>query len=240
MPAIGSVLFNLIKGNIHDGMKGLSGTGPLEVLKDPSYFLEMCSAIGKGIAEGSPVISFITADVGLMGTPPIPAIIGQGFGIKVNEIYMTEKIYTMIRDKIVSAFGSTSHDPWPPTIGNSGQYLKAVAHGIAKSVTEHYKGPTWTLISAHPTIYAGGGEVLHGNFSGLDAGTVKSLILSYSPKLKGPFWPMMAQAIAEGYVDGIHNKSLGTVVITGVCVPTPIPPQICGIPSTGSGSGTAT
>jgi len=239
MPAISSILYGLIRDKVNSNIKSLSGAAPLDILKDPSYFEEMCKSIAAGIADGTPSVNFTTVDAGFMAAPIIPAIIGQGVGIRINPEYMIEKVYTEIRNTILSDFGNTTHEPYPPSSNNSGKYLEAVISGVAMAINEHFS-TIWVLTSAHPTIYSGTGKILDGKFKGLIPSTITGLILNNSPKLAGPLWPKMAKAIAEGYVDTIHNKSTGNVIITGVCVPTPIPPQACGIPSVGTGSGVAT
>jgi hypothetical protein len=238
MPAQGMVLYSLIRKNVDEAIKKLNGEGPIKSLTDPKYFEEMCKSLGMGIALGSTAISFTTHDIGLMSAPPIPALAGTGVGIVVQADYMTEQIYTKIRDKILSSMGKTTHDPYPPKAGNSGEFLLAIASGVAKAVKEHF-ATAMTLTSTHPIVYMGNGAIAPGDFSGLVPDNIKSLILNNSPQLKGDFWPTMAGAIAEGYADGIHKRSSGVVSITGICIPTPIPPLVCGLPGTGTGSGVA-
>jgi len=240
MSAIGPTLFGLVRDNIHKNMKAINGRGPLELLRDQSYYLEMCNAIGQGIAEGSPIIQFVTEDLGLTGIPPVPALVGQGIGVIVDQEYMTRRIYTLVRNKIIEHYGRSTHPPYDPPPHTSGQYLKAIALGIAESVTSHF-AKAYILTSAHPFVYQGVGTISDGFYSGLSVDTIHSLILKYSPRFRGYFWPIMARAIAEGYVDGIHNKSTGTVTIIGTCTPilVPVPTQLCAVPGAGVGSGVA-
>jgi hypothetical protein len=218
-----------------------SGRSPL-AQDDPSYFIAMCTAIGTGIATGSPTISFTTSDSGFKGGPPplaVPPSIpgtGSGVGITVDDSFFKEKIYTVLRNNIISEFGETSHDPYPPSGSNSGKFLLAIAKAVSESVKEHFL-TAWTLTSSHPMIYSGTGTIGNGNFSGLVPNAVSSAMQSAAPTLQGPFWPKVCQGIAQAYVDTIHTKSTGTVTIIGVCVPNAS--LVCNIPGTGSGSGAA-
>lgn len=234
MPVIPAVLEALIAKKVSDKMKKLSGTNPLQQ-KDPSYFIEMCRSISLGIALGTPVINFSTVDSGVAGSPPIPAP-GTGTGIVVDDKHMSELIYKLSRDNVIKEFKETNSDPWPPRKGNSGEYLKALTDGVSESIKEHFK-TAWVLTSVHQPIYSGTGKINPGKFTGISADLVKSSIISSSPKMKGDFWPKVAEAIAKGYAESIQKKATGTVSITGVCVPSP--GQVCGLPIPGNGSGVA-
>jgi hypothetical protein len=234
MPAVGPALAALVQTKMDTYMSAVSGHSPL-AQSNPSYFIAMCTAIGTGIATGSPVISFTTSDSGVTSAPPIPGA-GTGVGIVVDDAFFKEQIYTNLRNNVIAQFGSTSHDAYPPGSGNSGEFVAAMAQAIAEAVKEHYQ-TAWTLTSSHPTIYAGSGTIGEGSFSGLVPAAVASAIQSAAPTLAGPFWPQTCQAIAQAYVDTIHTKSTGTVSIIGVCVPSPS--QVCGLPGSGSGSGVA-
>lgn len=239
MPAIASTLSNLVKTNVDSKFSSVSGVSPL-AQSNPSYFIEMCTAIGTGIANGTTVINFTTSDTGLGGTPPVPGN-GTGVGIIVDDAYFTQKLYTELRNSSISSFGSTTHDPYPPGPNNiSGKYLKALCEGISISVKTHFQ-TAWTLTSAHPLVYSGVGNISNGSFSGLTATNIEQLILAAGPSLQGVFWPKVAKKVAEVYVDTIHNHSTATVTIIGVCVPL-VPPagfQICGVPAVGAGTGVA-
>lgn len=240
MPAIPSVLANLVKTNVDTKLSAVTGTSPLSQV-NPAFFIEMCTAIGTGIASGSTVINFTTSDTGLGGNPPVPGV-GAGVGIIVDDVYFTQKLYTELRNESIASFGSTSHDPFPPGPTNmSGKCLKAMCEGIAISVKTHFQ-TAWTLTSNHPEVYLGTGNVTNGNFSGLVAASIEALILANSPSLQGIFWPKIAKIVSEVYVDTIHNHSTATVTITGICIPL-VPPagsQICEIENTsGSGIGVA-
>lgn len=234
MPAIPAILFNLIQTKVAQKIEAISGHSPL-AQANPAYFIKMCLALGKGIAEGTPTITFTTVDAGASGVPPLPGV-GVGTGIVVDAAFMSEQIYTKVREYVIEDFGKTAHEVWPPSEGNSGHYLKAFTDGISEAVKEHYS-TAWTLSSAHPIVYAGTGTVTEGSFSGIIPEAVKSKISEAAPDFTGPFWVRFAQAVAEGYVNGIHNKSTGTVVISGICIPGPS--QVCGLPLGGSGTGVA-
>ncbi len=234
MPVVKSVLLGLITQKVSQKMHAYSGYNPL-AQRNPSYFIEMCKAISYGIAEGTPLINFTTSDTGLKGIPPVPGS-GTGMGVMVKAQPMSEFIYTFARDSVIAEFGRTEIDVWPPRPKNYGQFLKCITDGVAESVQEHY-ATAWTFTSVHPAIYTGDGAINDGMFSGISAELVKSLIISYSPSLRGRWWPKMAQAIADGYVKGIHTKSTGSVVIEGSCIPDAM--QVCAIPGTGSGTGVA-
>jgi hypothetical protein len=236
MSASPSALASLVQSSVDNRMGAISGHHPLNQ-KDPHYFVELCQAIGMGIISGGSSISFTTTDTGTAGSPPVPGV-GAGIGIVTDSSFFIQDLYTRIRQYVIDDFGKTMHDPYPPRSGNSGQYLEALCQGIADAFTSYY--PTaWTLVSAHPQIYMGTGIISDGQFFGLSAPSIQSLIISGAPDLKGKFWPRLAQAISESYVLLIEQHSTGMVTITGTCVPGPS--QVCGISSsTGVGTGIAT
>jgi hypothetical protein len=149
---------------------------------------------------------------------------------------------------VISKFGGTSHEIWPPAQGNSGEYLKAITDGVAQAVKEHFK-TCWVLTSAHSMVYAGQGiidptkapdEPSRNYFKGIEVTPIKSLILASGGKLlKGRFFPDFAEGIAKGYKESMEARSKGMVTIVGVCVPSISPPQACNIPMAGKGSGVA-
>ena len=115
--------------------------------------------------------------------------------------------------------------------------MLALCEGINDALVSYY--PTaWTLISTHPDIYMGTGNVVDGSFSGLMATSIQNAIIAGAPNFVGAFWPKLAQAISESYVALIELHSTGTVTITGTCIPSLA--QVCEIGSTGTGTGTAT
>lgn len=235
MPAIPELLIQMIIKNCAKHAMKLTGKDP-RATKAAPYFIKFCTAVGKGIAEGTPVVQFTTKDTGVMGTPPIPGA-GVGKGIKVDAEYMSKKMYALLRDEAVAK--GSKHGEWPPADDNGGKYLKAITDGIADGIKEHYKD-SWILTSVHPTIYMGTGKIDPQNgskFSGIQASLVESLILSYGPDMQGSMWPKLAKYVAQAYKDGIENKSTGEVTIIGVCVPSLS--QVCGIPSNGNGTGVA-
>lgn len=235
MPIVAEILTELMKTKINNSMAEFGKyPGPL-AQKNPSYFISMCSGISKGIADGTKSINFITKDKGISGVPFVGAS-GVGIGITVDSNYLSSAIYTGLRDMSIAEFGSTSHDPYPPRITNSGNYLMALSKGIADSVKEHFSIAI-TLNSTHTTVYFGKGEVILGAFYGLNAEAIKSLIISATPNMKGSFWPKIADVVSKAYVDSIHNHSSGLVIINGVCVPNVT--QTCGIPFVGAGIGIA-
>lgn len=235
MPVIPAALSALIEIDIDSEMaKAYNGVHPL-AQKDPSYFIAMCTAIGTGIALGGPVISFTTSDSGVMGAPPVPGV-GTGVGIVVDSDFFIKDLYTRIRGYIIADFGKTSHDAYPPGAKNSGQYLLAMCTGIGKAIKTNF-ATAWILTSAHPLIYIGSGTISNGNFFGITAPAIKSAIVAAGPLMKGPFWPRTAQAISESYVEMITQHSTGSVTIVGICVPSLV--QVCGIGSSGVGTGAA-
>lgn len=235
MGAISSVLSNLMQNKINDNMAA-SGKypGPL-AQANPSYFISMCTAIATGIADGTKIVNYITKDVGISGLPFVGAT-GNGIGIKVDAGFLDQAIYTSLRNQAIIDFGSTSHDPFPPTEGNSGGYLQSLSKGIADAVTEHF-AVAYNLISTHTTVYYGGGEVKLGAFYGLDSSAIENLIIAASPTMQGSFWPKIVKSISVAYVDSIHNHSTGHVIINGICIPSA--GQICGAPFVGAGIGIA-
>lgn len=242
MPAIPSVLSALVTQQI-DASMAQAGTGiqnyqgPL-AQENPSFFVLMCTALGTGIATGTPTIPFTSQDTGFMGIPPIPGV-GSGIGVIVNAPQMSQLMYTMVREAVIAQFGETEHDPWPPASDNlTGQFLKALTDGLSGAIKTHY-ATCWTLVSADPTIYAGQGAINPGQFTGLIPTQVAQQITAVSGPLNaGKFWPNMVVAISEAYCQAIMQYATGSVTIIGVCVPSVT--QVCGIPSAGIGIGAAT
>lgn len=230
-----AALAALVQTNVDVRMASIRGFHPLSQ-RNPSYFIEFCQAIGLGILQGAPSVTFTTSDSGFMGIPPIPGV-GTGVGIVTDPTFFIEDLYTRIRNYVIQDFGRTLHEPYPPSVGGSGKYLLALCEGIDDSFKSYY--PTaWTLVSAHPMIYAGVGSVNNGHFSGLSAPAIQADIIANAPRLLGRFWPRIAQAVSESYVELIEQHSTGTVTIVGMCVPSPS--QVCSIPSVGVGTGIAT
>lgn len=235
MPASGSALAALIQSDVDTRMAAVRGFHPLGQ-KNPSYYIEMCTAIGMGIVTGGPVIAFTTNDTGNQGAPPITGT-GVGVGIITDPSFFIQDAYTRIRGYIQADFGRSLHDPFPPGPTNSGQFLLALVTGINDAIMTYY--PTaWTLASTHPQIYSGTGQINNGQFSGLSATAIAGLIVSLAPRFHGRFWPRLAQGIAESYVALIQQHSTGMVTISGICIPSLS--QVCGIGGSGNGTGTAT
>lgn len=235
MPASGAALAALVQSDVNSRMTAVEGYSPL-AQKNPSYFIEMCTAIGTGIISGGPTITFTTQDTGNEGAPPVTGT-GTGVGIMPDGSFLVPDLYTRIRGYILAEFGKTSHDTYPPRPKNSGQFLLALCEGINDAILTYY--PTaWTLASTHPQIYSGTGQITDGNFGGLSAPAIQGAIISGAPNFIGRFWPKLAQAISESYVALIEQHATGMVTITGTCVPSPS--QVCGIGGSGSGTGTAT
>jgi hypothetical protein len=236
MPVSPQALTALITEKINSKMMAIDGMGPLAG-KNTTYYLAFCKAIGTGIAQGTPTVLFTTQDSGSMGAPPIPGA-GVGLGIMVDDAYMSQQIYTQCRSMVISMYQKTNNVEYPPSDGTNGKYLLAVAEGIAESVKELY-AVSWALASVNPLVYMGTGNITNGNFTLPTAALIPNLILSNGAPLlqqKG-FWPTMAQVIGQVYADTIQNHSTGMVNIIGVCVPSLS--QVCGIPSSGTGTGVA-
>lgn len=236
MPASGSALAALIQSNVNSRMLAVKGHAPLSQ-KNPSYYIQFTTAIGIGIISGGPSIAFTTSDTGNAGSPLVPGV-GNGVGIVTDPTFFVEDLYTRTRSYIIADFGKTLHEAYPPSSGNSGEYLLALCEGINDSILSYY--PTgWTLVSANPEIYMGTGMIADGQFSGLSASAIQSSIVSAASSFTGVFWPRLAQAISESYVALIEQHATGMVTITGDC--SPGPSQTCDISgSSGTGTGTAT
>lgn len=236
MSIVGSELGELIMRNMREKYKSISGYDPIGPQNPkPHFFVKFCMGIGKGIATGTPSISFKTIDVGAGGAPAVNGS-GIGKGIKVNSEHMSEMIYTKIRNKILQTYGKTNHGPWPVR-DESGVWLKAMTDSIAEAIKEHY-GKSIVLSSSHPLVYIGTGKIMEGGFSGIKEQAVTSAIISETSGFNGGFWPTMAQQISLGYIESIHKKATGIVTITGTC--SPGESQVCGIPVSGAqGSGVA-
>lgn len=235
MSVSGSALASLVRSNVDARMSLIQGRHPLQQ-KNPSHYITFSQAIGAGLINGGPTISFTTTDTGSSGMPSVVGS-GHGVGITTNPTFFVQDLYTRTRNYVIQDFGQTLHDPYPPSPGNSGQFLLALCEGINDSFLSYFP-ISWTLTSTHPTIYAGTGNIVNGHFSGLSASSIQSSIVSGAPNFVGKFWPRLAQAISESYVALIEQHSTGTVTITGIC--TPSDDQVCGISSSGTGSGTAT
>ena len=235
MPVSGSALAALIQSNVNTRMGAVGGHFPLNQ-KNPSYYETFCTAIGEGIVAGGPVIDFTTNDTGNEGSPLVTGT-GAGIGIVTDPIFFIQDLYTRIRNYVIAQYGKTLHEPYPPSAGNSGQYLLALCEGINDSFLSYY--PTaWTLVSTHPQIYMGTGLITDGQFTGLIPTVIQASIISFAPNFVGSFWPTLAQAVSESYAVLIEQHSTGQVTITGTC--TPSLSQVCGISGTGNGAGTAT
>lgn len=236
MPMVPQALIAMITKNVAENLKKVSGHSPLES-KSPVYFMQMCKAIGTGIAGGTKVLNFETKDQGFKGDPPIPGA-GTGMGIEIDESFMSEKIYTNIRKSILKKYKQTSHAPWPPPNDNSGAFLKAFSDGIAKAVKDHYK-IAWVLTSVHPNVYSGSGKA--SKFKGVMAPAVKGLIVANKGMLKGEFFPHFAQGVAEGYQEAVEKTAKANITITGICIiiTPPAGYQLCNIPANGKGNGAA-
>lgn len=238
MPVEADALFGLVKQKIHDNMSAFGDySGPMSQA-NPTYYLHFCKAISTGIADGSKVVNFTTVDTGQGGAPPVPGV-GTGIGIKVDKAWFDEHLYMEMRQQAINEFGSTSHEVYPPPKGGTGGYLHAISKGVADSVAEHFI-TAYTLTSAHPKVYSGVGLINEGMYSGLDASNIEGLIKAAGPLLKGRFWPTLCKAVAKVYVEAIHQHSTGKVVLAGLCIPAPKPLQVCGLPMSGVGVGTAT
>lgn len=234
MPVIISNLSGAIQTEVDSDMASIAGVHPL-AQRNPSYFIEMCTAIATGIVNGGPTITFTTSDTGTEGSPPVEGS-GSGTGIIVDSSFFTQDLYSRARGYVIADFGNTTHQPYPPQAGNSGQYLLALCQGIGEAIAEIF-AEEWVLTSQHPNIYVGTGIINNGDFSGLSALSIASAMVGAAPNFIGKFWPRLAQAISESYVLVITEHSTGHVTITGECIPSDN--QACGISGTGSGSGIA-
>lgn len=235
MPVNGSALAALVKSNVNIRMAAIRGYAPLSQ-RNPSYYIEFCEAIGEGIISGNPIINFDTTDTGKKGDPLVPGI-GAGIGIVTDPNFFIEDLYVRARSYIIQDFGHTLHEPYPPSKGNSGEYLLALCEGINDAILSYYPS-SWTLVSAHPEIYMGIGLINDGQFSGLSAGAIQAAIIAGAPNFIGRFWPRLAQAVSESYVELIEQHSTGQVTITGICNSSGS--QTCGIDGNGTGTGMAT
>lgn len=252
----GDVLAQELISRMDQKFKALANYGGPLAQQDNSYYLEYCNAIGKGIVLGSPVIQFVTKDTGFMGAP-FRVGTGVGLGIIVDKDYFTKKLYNEIRDRAIAEHGSTNHpawcdeydavnDPFNPLPAdhcslqanqyNPRNFLTAMCEAVSETVTEHYAAFR-ILASTHPTIYAGESEIEEGGYLGIDPNSVASSIQGLAPRMQGVFWPSICQAIGAAYTDAIHNHSTGTIIISGICIPSES--QGCGVPSVGIGTGTA-
>jgi hypothetical protein len=256
MAVNGDLLATLLKTRMDAKFKSvIPYSGPL-AQNNPSYYLQFCDAIGKGIIDGSPVINFITKDIGLSGGPPIVGT-GNGIGIKMDKNWFLKNLYIEIRDSSLANYGTTSHPPWcddwdaindplnplppehcslNPNQYNPYNFLTAMCEAIAECVSEHNEDFR-ILQSTHPTVYLGQGEIEERGFIGLVPNAISSAILGYGSNFTGSFWPVLCEKIGSIYARTIMEHSTGKVIITGSCVPSTS--QVCGLPGVGAGTGTA-
>lgn len=235
MPVVGPVLGSLVQQRVDARMRQqYDYAGPL-ASKGASYFITMCNAIGIGIAKGIPTVLFTTVDSGVEGTPFVPGV-GAGVGIVMDFEYMSEHLYTKIKQKVQAVYHRTLAEDWPVPPKGRGRFTEALARGVSEAVKEHF-AKVWILTSAHPMIYAGVGLINAGMFTGVQAQAIKGAILAAAPILNRGAWPLICEAIAEATAETIMLRATGKVTITGTCVPSIS--QVCGIPSTGAGSGVA-
>jgi hypothetical protein len=235
MAAVKETLSKLMQEKIHTNMKEFGGYGGPLSQKNPKYFILLCDAISTGIADGSKVINFTSADKGVGGAPAVPGI-GSGVGVKVNDAWFDENLYNELRQQIQTRFGSTNHGPYKPSKGDTGLYLYAITKGVAESVKEHF-ATAYNLIGAHQLVTIGAGSINNGMYSGLVDSNIESLILAAGSAMRGPFWPVLVKSIAKIYVQAIHEHSTGKLVIAGLCIPSIS--QVCGVNMVGIGTGTA-
>ena len=227
MPISQPVLKALITQKIAANIQAASGASPLSQ-PDPSYFIAMCGAFATGIATIT-TLSFTTEDNGLPVAPPaLPPGVGAGTGIIVDLPFTDEIIYTTARNYVIADFGSSTHQVYPPSSDNSGIYLQAISKGIAQAIKEHF-ATAFTLTSSHPTVSRGTAKIKLGSITGIQENLIKTQITSSAPSLKGPYWPRMAEAVAEAIKTSITTKATGNIIISGGG----------GAGTTGTGRGTA-
>lgn len=235
MPVSPSAFAALVQTNVNTRLQSVGGYSPLSQ-RNSAYFIEFCTAIGTGIILGAPSILFTTTDSGFEGTPPVPGT-GVGIGIVTDPTFFIQDLYTRIRNYVIADFNASLHQPYPPSSGNSGEYLLAICKGINDAFLAYYP-IAWGLVSSNPQIYSGTGTIANGQFSGVMAPAIKSAIVSAAPNFIGIFWPTLAQAISESYAALIEQHSTGMVTVTGSCVPGVS--QICNVSGSGTGTGVAT
>jgi len=261
MPAVPTVLAKLIETKIHNYMKTAYPYGGPLAGQITTYYKQFCSAIGGGIVSKSlNKIKWVSKDTGLMGSPPVPGV-SIGKGIFVDKEWLNENLYRKLMSvypnlppyppatkttRWIDPFGiehenvQEVHPPYPANSDYSnGMFVECITKGIADAIEEHYK-KAWILQGNHPIVYLGKGKVLEGNFQGLVAPEIASEIQKLGSSMYGPYWVQLTMAVAEVYVKAIHMHSYsGPLTITGICVPTPIPLQVCALPAAGAGTGDA-
>jgi hypothetical protein len=256
MAVDGDLLATVLKARMNAKFKlAASYPGPL-AQSDPSYYLQFCEAVGKGIIDGSAIIDFTTKDVGLAAGPPIAGK-GSGVGIKMDKDWFLKNLYIEIREASIGIYGATSHPLWcedwnaandpsnplplehcglTPNQYNPYNFLTAMCEAIAECVSEHNE--TFRVLqSDHPGVYMGQGKIEEGGFIGLSSSAIASAILGHGPSLSGSFWPILCEKIGNVYARAIMEHSTGEVVIAGTCVPSSS--QACGLPGSGTGTGKA-
>jgi hypothetical protein len=234
MAADGNALSLLLRTKMDTKFRAVMDYAGPSAQQDPSKFFQMCDAIGKGIAQSSAAIQFTTDDTGSKGTPPVPGV-GTGAGIIIDTAWFTQALYQELRSRFISQYGQTVHPEFSQA-HNPYNFLTAFSEAISESVSQHYI-QAWVLTSNHPAIFVGTGTISNGGFSGLSQSLTASAIQSLAPAFQGSAWPPICQAVGKAYAEAVMQHATGTVVISGVCVPSTN--QVCGIPGTGSGSGVA-
>lgn len=242
MPANGDFLAQTLQvklaNNYQQAYRVQSGgqeyAGPMSQ-SNPTYFMNFCTAIGKGIILGQPTIPFVTKDSGFTGAPARQGT-GVGLGIMIDKDWMFKNLYIRLRQAYISAFGNTNFPEWPEFIppftdypAQEYNFLHALCEAITDSVKEHHE-TLFVLNSTHPFCYSGVGEIIEGAFHSVQTTAIKEQIQNLGVQMQGQAWPILCQTIAEVYTETIHDHSEAEVVITGVCVPNTS--QVCGLPIT--------
>lgn len=199
MPLSGSSLSDLMKGHVDQNIKSIDGPGPLGQ-SDPSYFEQMMEAIGKGTVEGtSGILTFVATNP----PPPVPTPPYSAQGLIFDAAYFEKTLYNKLRTLSLSISGSTLHDPYPPSKGNSGEFLKAMCAGLATALKVHFLNAP-ELVS--PQTSPSSSKIDKGQFSGLIPAVISQNIISKASNLNGVFFPQFSLAYASVYTITVHTK----------------------------------
>jgi len=200
MPLSGNALSGLMKQYVDSNIKGVGGPGPLGQQKT-SYFEQMMEAIGGGTIMGTAgTLSFVSTN------PPPPSPTGpfSANGLVFDNSYFEKTLYNKLRTLSLGITGKTLHDPYPPSSGNSGEYLKAICAGLGEAIKKHFESAPLLL---SPLTSPSSSKIPAGSFSGLVPETISQNIISLASSLQGVFFPQFSLAYANVYVVTVHTKT---------------------------------
>lgn len=195
MSLIASVLTGLIQTSLTTKLAPYNGgvLGP--------QFVNFTTALGDGINSGIVGSTFTTSDTGSVTNP------GAGTGSSITGL-VSSTLSTSMYDNCVTLFGS------------AGARLHDITDAIAESLITHLANAV--LTSTHTPVYTGTGVVSFST-SSMDPAVMSLFISTAAPAFTGIHWVNFCNAVSNGVVSHIKSVGSGSVVITGVAPPSPVP-----------------